>query len=109
MEDEAWYRDVGGRVPQGRFGELWEVVGSAVFLASRTSSLVTGTPPYSSTAAGRQFRDRARRRLDGRPDPRLARGEAVRPKRPWPGFTLGTPGADAPGPKNRQSYPRYPR
>ena len=43
MEDEAWYEDVVGRVPQGRFGEVWEIVGPTVFLASDASSFVTGT------------------------------------------------------------------
>src|SRR5215210_2738306 len=43
MEDRGWYEDVLRRVPQGRFGEAWEVVGPAVFLASRASSFVTGT------------------------------------------------------------------
>ena len=43
MEDEAWYADVVGRVPQGRFGEVWEIVGPTVFLASKASSFVTGT------------------------------------------------------------------
>ena len=43
MEDREWYEDVVGRVPQGRFGEAWEIVGPAVFLASRASSFVTGT------------------------------------------------------------------
>ena len=43
MEDEAWYQNVVGRVAQGRFGEPWEIIGPAVFLASRASSFVTGT------------------------------------------------------------------
>ena len=43
MEDEAWYEDVVGRMPQGRFGEVWEIVGPTVFLASKASSFVTGT------------------------------------------------------------------
>lgn len=43
MEDRDWYEDVLGRIPQGRFGEVWEIVGPAVFLASRASSFVTGT------------------------------------------------------------------
>lgn len=43
MEDRDWYEDVIGRIPQGRFGEVWEIVGPAVFLASRASSFVTGT------------------------------------------------------------------
>jgi len=43
VEDREWYEDVLGRVPQGRFGEAWEIVGPAVFLASQASSFVTGT------------------------------------------------------------------
>ncbi len=43
MEDETWYEDVVARVPKGRFGEVWEIVGPTVFLASRASSFVTGT------------------------------------------------------------------
>jgi NAD(P)-dependent dehydrogenase (short-subunit alcohol dehydrogenase family) len=43
MGDREWYEDVVSRVPQGRFGEAWEIVGPAVFLASRASSFVTGT------------------------------------------------------------------
>jgi NAD(P)-dependent dehydrogenase (short-subunit alcohol dehydrogenase family) len=43
MEDRDWYEDVVRRVPQGRFGEAWEIVGPAVFLGSRASSFVTGT------------------------------------------------------------------
>jgi NAD(P)-dependent dehydrogenase (short-subunit alcohol dehydrogenase family) len=43
MEDSEWYQEVIRRVPQGRFGEVWEIVGPAVFLASRASSFVTGT------------------------------------------------------------------
>jgi gluconate 5-dehydrogenase len=43
MEDREWYQDVLRRIPQGRFGDVWEIVGPAVFLASRASSFVTGT------------------------------------------------------------------
>ena len=43
MDDPDWYEDVVRRVPQGRFGEPWEIVCPAVFLASRASSFVTGT------------------------------------------------------------------
>jgi len=39
----AWYEYVVGRVPEGRFGEVWEIVGPTVFLASKASSFVTGT------------------------------------------------------------------
>jgi NAD(P)-dependent dehydrogenase (short-subunit alcohol dehydrogenase family) len=42
MEDRRWYENVVGCVPLGRFGEVWEIVGPAVFLASRASSFVTG-------------------------------------------------------------------
>src|ERR671917_47489 len=37
MEDREWYEDVVGRVPQGRFGEAWEIVGPTAFL-TRTAS-----------------------------------------------------------------------
>jgi NAD(P)-dependent dehydrogenase (short-subunit alcohol dehydrogenase family) len=43
MEDRNWYEDVLRRVPQGRLGQTWEIVGPTVFLASRASSFVTGT------------------------------------------------------------------
>jgi NAD(P)-dependent dehydrogenase (short-subunit alcohol dehydrogenase family) len=43
MEDPNWYEDVLRRIPQGRFGDVWEIVGPTVFLASRASSFVTGT------------------------------------------------------------------
>jgi NAD(P)-dependent dehydrogenase (short-subunit alcohol dehydrogenase family) len=43
MVDREWYEDVLRRIPQGRFGEAWEIVGPAVFLASRASSFVTGS------------------------------------------------------------------
>jgi NAD(P)-dependent dehydrogenase (short-subunit alcohol dehydrogenase family) len=43
MDDETWYEDVVGRVPMGRFGDVWEIVGPTVFLASKASSFVTGT------------------------------------------------------------------
>ena len=43
MEDPDWYEDVLRRIPQGQFGEVWEIVGPTVFLASPASSFVTGT------------------------------------------------------------------
>jgi gluconate 5-dehydrogenase len=43
MEDNIWYQNAVGRVPQGRFAEPWEIIGPALFLASRASSFVTGT------------------------------------------------------------------
>ena len=43
MGDSEWYEEVLRRIPQGRFGEAWEIVGPAVFLASRASSFVTGS------------------------------------------------------------------
>jgi gluconate 5-dehydrogenase len=43
MEDPDWYEDILRRIRQGRFWEVWEIVGPAVFLASQASSFVTGT------------------------------------------------------------------
>ncbi|MBX2997235.1 MAG: glucose 1-dehydrogenase [Caldilineaceae bacterium] len=42
VEDEAAYRSFIARVPLGRWGELEEIGGLAVFLASDASSFVTG-------------------------------------------------------------------
>lgn len=41
-EDEAVYDAIVNRTPIGRFGEMEELVGPCVFLASRASDLVTG-------------------------------------------------------------------
>jgi NAD(P)-dependent dehydrogenase (short-subunit alcohol dehydrogenase family) len=42
VEDEAAYRSFMARIPLGRWGELEEIGGLAVFLASDASSFVTG-------------------------------------------------------------------
>ncbi len=42
-EDELIYDAICARTPMGRFGQMSELVGPAIFLASRASSLVTGT------------------------------------------------------------------
>ena len=42
MEDEAFDAWVRGRTPAGRWGEPDDLVGAAVFLASRASDFVTG-------------------------------------------------------------------
>lgn len=39
-ETERYFLD---RIPLGRIGEVWEIVGAAVFLASQASTMVTGT------------------------------------------------------------------
>ncbi|MDR1044660.1 MAG: SDR family oxidoreductase [Candidatus Adiutrix sp.] len=38
----GWYESLVPKIPMGRFGEPWELVGPAVFLASRASAFVTG-------------------------------------------------------------------
>ena len=42
LDDPVEYARLRGRSPVGRFGEPWELVGPAVFLASDASSFVTG-------------------------------------------------------------------
>ena len=42
LDDPAEYDRLRGRSPVGRFGEPWELIGPAVFLASDASSFVTG-------------------------------------------------------------------
>lgn len=43
FENKAFYDDVVGRIQLGRIGQLEEVMGAVVFLASDASSLITGT------------------------------------------------------------------
>ncbi len=38
----GWYESLVPKIPVGRFGEPWEIVGPAVFLASAASSFITG-------------------------------------------------------------------
>ena len=42
FEDKAFYEDVLRRIPMGRIGEVEDVVGAVVFLASDAASLITG-------------------------------------------------------------------
>ncbi len=42
FKDEAFYKDVLSRIPMGRIGEVEDVVGAVVFLASKAASLITG-------------------------------------------------------------------
>jgi NAD(P)-dependent dehydrogenase (short-subunit alcohol dehydrogenase family) len=42
VKDAAWYNDLVSRIPLGRFGEAYEIIGPAVFLASKASSFMTG-------------------------------------------------------------------
>ncbi len=42
VSDASWYEDLIRRIPMSRFGEVWEIIGPAVFLASDASSFVTG-------------------------------------------------------------------
>jgi NAD(P)-dependent dehydrogenase (short-subunit alcohol dehydrogenase family) len=43
IKDNEWYQDLVSRIPLGRFAEAYEIIGPAIFLASRASSFVTGT------------------------------------------------------------------
>lgn len=43
LNDPAKYQDFVARIPAGRWGELHEIVGAAVFLASDAASYVTGS------------------------------------------------------------------
>ena len=46
VEDAGFSRLAGGRTPAGRWGEVHELVGAAVFLASDASSFVNGHTLY---------------------------------------------------------------
>jgi NAD(P)-dependent dehydrogenase (short-subunit alcohol dehydrogenase family) len=46
LDDPVKYNEFASRVPMGRWGELHEVAGAALFLASDASSFVTGTALY---------------------------------------------------------------
>jgi NAD(P)-dependent dehydrogenase (short-subunit alcohol dehydrogenase family) len=46
LDDPIKYNEFASRVPMGRWGELHEVTGAALFLASDASSFVTGTALY---------------------------------------------------------------
>jgi NAD(P)-dependent dehydrogenase (short-subunit alcohol dehydrogenase family) len=43
LEDPVKYQDFVAKIPMGRWGELHEITGAALFLASPASSYVTGT------------------------------------------------------------------
>jgi NAD(P)-dependent dehydrogenase (short-subunit alcohol dehydrogenase family) len=43
FEDESFYQQVVGNIPLGRVGDVEDVLGAIVFLASRASDLITGT------------------------------------------------------------------
>jgi 2-deoxy-D-gluconate 3-dehydrogenase len=42
FEDPAFYQEVVSKIPLGRVGEVEDVLGAVVFLASPASDLVTG-------------------------------------------------------------------
>jgi NAD(P)-dependent dehydrogenase (short-subunit alcohol dehydrogenase family) len=46
LNDPAKYNEFVSRIPMGRWGELHELAGVALFLASNASSFVTGTAVY---------------------------------------------------------------
>jgi len=43
LEDPEKYKAFVAKIPMGRWGELDEIAGAAVFLASNASSFVTGS------------------------------------------------------------------
>jgi NAD(P)-dependent dehydrogenase (short-subunit alcohol dehydrogenase family) len=43
LNDPAKYQDFVSRIPMGRWGELHEIAGAAVFLASDAGAFVTGS------------------------------------------------------------------
>jgi NAD(P)-dependent dehydrogenase (short-subunit alcohol dehydrogenase family) len=43
LNDPAQYQAFVAKIPMGRWGELHEIAGAALFLASEASSFVTGT------------------------------------------------------------------
>jgi NAD(P)-dependent dehydrogenase (short-subunit alcohol dehydrogenase family) len=46
MDDPVKYKEFVAQIPMGRWGELEELTGAVVFLASEASSYVTGTPLF---------------------------------------------------------------
>ena len=46
LEDPVKYKEFVAQIPMGRWGELEELTGAVVFLASEASSYVTGTPLF---------------------------------------------------------------
>ena len=46
LDDEAWREWVLSRIPMGRTGEIWDLFGPMLFLASRASDFVTGQILY---------------------------------------------------------------
>lgn len=46
LDDPVKYNEFASRIPMGRWGELHEVAGAALFLASDASSFITGTALY---------------------------------------------------------------
>lgn len=46
LDDDATREWVLGRIPMGRVGQIWDLFGAAVFLASRASDFITGQTLY---------------------------------------------------------------
>jgi gluconate 5-dehydrogenase len=46
FEDQAWADRMRAGIPAGRFGEVDDLIGAAIFLASPAAAYVTGTLLY---------------------------------------------------------------
>jgi len=46
LDDKEWRDWILGRIPKGRTGEIWDVFGTMVYLASSASDFITGQVLY---------------------------------------------------------------
>lgn len=46
LDDKEWLDWILGRIPKDRTGEIWDLFGTVVYLASRASDFITGQVIY---------------------------------------------------------------